>query len=131
MRVVVDGPQGFSNSVTPIWETTQPSLAVLRLSGRNAASRNVRGAVASSSRFDFAYREDELRELGPRIESLRERVDRLLVVFNTNEVQGQRNGRALMALLSLNAPGCYRIIMPDLRIVSGMVRTAHHSVGGT
>lgn len=101
VHVVVDGPQGFSNSVPPIWEATQPSLAILRLHGRNAASWNVRGAVASSSRFDYVYREDELRELVPRIESLAERVDRLLVVFNTNnEDQGQRNGRALMALLS-------------------------------
>ncbi|WP_326540481.1 DUF72 domain-containing protein [Pseudorhodoferax sp.] len=101
VHVVVDGPQGFSNSVPPIWEATQPSLAILRLHGRNAASWNVRGAVASSSRFDYVYREDELRELVPRIECLAERVDRLLVVFNTNnEDQGQRNGRALMALLN-------------------------------
>lgn len=101
VHVVVDGPQGFSNSVPPIWEATQPNLAILRLHGRNAASWNVRGAVASSSRFDYVYREDELRELVPRIESLAERVDRLLVVFNTNnEDQGQRNGRALMALLN-------------------------------
>jgi len=100
VHVVVDGPLGFSNSVPPVWEATHPALAILRLHGRNAASWNIRGALASSSRFDYVYREDELRDLVPRIESLAERVDRLLVVFNTNnEDQGQRNGRALMALL--------------------------------
>ncbi|MGH6627438.1 MAG: DUF72 domain-containing protein, partial [Burkholderiaceae bacterium] len=48
VHVVVDGPQGFANSVPALWEVANPALAILRLHGRNretwcSVGRNSRG----------------------------------------------------------------------------------------
>ena len=36
-HVVVDEPQGFSSSIPAVWEVTCPTVAVVRLQGRNQA----------------------------------------------------------------------------------------------
>ena len=100
VHTVVDGPQGFSNSVPPIWETTHAGFALLRLHGRNAETWNVKGATSASDRFNYDYGEAELGEMAARISRLAQRVAATHVVFNNNmEDQGQRNAASLMRLL--------------------------------
>jgi uncharacterized protein YecE (DUF72 family) len=101
-HVIVDGPQGFDNSVPAVWEVTRPDLAMLRLHGRNAASWNTKGLTASSGRFNYDYSEEELAALVPKVLHTAEQVKRMHVVYNNNmEDQMQRNGRTMMQLLAM------------------------------
>lgn len=101
VHVVVDAPQGFANSVPPVWEVTQPRLAIVRLHGRNAATWNIKGASASSDRFNYDYPDDELAGLAARIRTLSTGAERVQVIFNNNyEDQGQRNARTLQRLIA-------------------------------
>lgn len=98
-HTVVDGPQGFANSVPCVWEATNPALALVRLHGRNQATWNVKSA-ASSSRFNYWYSAGELEQLAPQIHRLANRASAVHVVFNTNfEDQGQVNARLMMQAL--------------------------------
>ena len=98
-HVVVDGPQGFANSVPAVWEVTNPKLAIFRLHGRNTATWNVKGQTAASDRFNYDYSEAELQGFLDPVRRLASQVDDLHVVFNNNyEDQGQRNARTLMAM---------------------------------
>ncbi len=99
-HTVVDGPQGFYNSVPAVWEATHPRYALLRLHGRNAETWNVKGQTAASDRFNYDYPERDLAELVPRLERLALTAMQTHVIFNNNmEDQGQRNARSLIALL--------------------------------
>ena len=99
VHTVVDGPQGFSNSVPAIWEATDPAFALLRLHGRNSGTWNIKGATAASDRFNYDYSEAELQGFLDPVRRLASQVDDLHVVFNNNyEDQGQRNARTLMAM---------------------------------
>jgi uncharacterized protein YecE (DUF72 family) len=103
-HVVVDSPQGFSNSVPAVWETMSAKLAVVRLHGRNAQTWNVKGAAAASERFNYDYPDAELRGLVPDILSLERRAELVQVIFNNNyEDQGQRNATTLMKMLHWKA----------------------------
>jgi uncharacterized protein YecE (DUF72 family) len=100
VHTIVDGPQGFANCVPDIWEVTHPSLALLRLHGRNQDTWNIKGAAASSSRFDYWYSKEELAAMVPKVRRVAGLADSLHVVFNTNyEDQGQVNAKLLMQLL--------------------------------
>ncbi len=100
-HTVVDGPQGFANSVPAVWEATHPRYALVRLHGRNARTWNIRGATSASDRFNYDYPETELGELAPRIERLALTALQTHVIFNNNmEDQGQRNARSLIGLLA-------------------------------
>jgi uncharacterized protein YecE (DUF72 family) len=100
VHVVVDGPQGFKNSVPTVWEHTSDELAILRLHGRNDATWDQKGLGAASDRFNYDYSEEELAGLTPAIIEMARKVKVVQVVFNNNmEDQGQRNARNLMALL--------------------------------
>ena len=102
VNVVVDEPQGSRNSIPAVWEVTQPRLAVIRLHGRNHETWNIKGAVASSSRFNYDYNDDELDSLATQIVQISKAVNITHVVFNNNyEDQGQRNARTLMGLLGV------------------------------
>jgi uncharacterized protein YecE (DUF72 family) len=104
-HTVVDGPQGFTNSVPAIWEATQSRYALVRLHGRNARTWNIRGATSASDRFNYDYPETELAELAPRIEQLALIAMQTHVIFNNNmEDQGQRNARSLIGLLAGRRP---------------------------
>jgi uncharacterized protein YecE (DUF72 family) len=99
VHTVVDGPQGFANSVPALWEATDERVALVRLHGRNAATWNKR-TQSASERFDYDYRDGELADLATPIHQLAARVATTHVVFNNNmEDQGQRNARTLTALL--------------------------------
>lgn len=100
VHTVVDGPQGFANSVPAVWEATHPGLALVRLHGRNATTWNVKGASDSSERFNYDYGDAELGMLATQVERLATRALATHVVFNNNmEDQGQRNAASLAALL--------------------------------
>ncbi len=100
VHTVVDGPQGFVNSVPAIWEITHPSNALLRLHGRNTATWDIAGAGAASDRFNYDYGEPELIDIGAKVARLALQAASVHVVFNNNmEDQGQRNAAALMRLL--------------------------------
>lgn len=103
-HVVVDSPQGFSNSVPPVWNITSTRLAVVRLHGRNSTTWNVKSATAASDRFNYDYPENELQQLVPEILSLERRAELVQVIFNNNfEDQGQRNAATLMNMLHWRA----------------------------
>jgi len=104
VHVVVDGPQGFANSVPAVWEVTHPDLAIVRMHGRNSETWNQKGLTASSDRFNYDYSENELAELATNIRQLATKVRTVQTVFNNNfEDQGQRNARTLMGLLKSKA----------------------------
>ncbi len=100
-HTVVDGPQGFSNSVPALWEATQPRYALVRLHGRNAATWNAKGQTSASDRFNYDYADAELAEFVPRLAAVARSVLQTHVIFNNNmEDQGQRNARSLTELLA-------------------------------
>lgn len=104
VHVVVDGPQGFSNSVPAVWEVTHPDRAIVRLHGRNSETWNQKGLTAASDRFNYDYSEKELAALASDILHLATKVGAVQAVFNNNhEDQGQRNARTLMRLLQSKA----------------------------
>lgn len=105
-HTVVDGPQGFANSVPALWEATQPRYALLRLHGRNRATWNVRGQTSASDRFNYDYPDAELADMVPSIARLAATAMQTHVIFNNNmEDQGQRNARTLIRLLGASATG--------------------------
>ena len=100
VHTVVDGPQGFANSVPAVWEITHPRYALLRLHGRNAETWNIQGARDSSERFNYDYPEAELSALAQRLKRLAAQAISTHAVFNNNmEDQGQRNAASLAAYL--------------------------------
>lgn len=91
-HVVVDEPQGFSSSVPAVWEVTCPRLAVFRLHGRNRDTWEKKGLAASSERFNYLYRDEELRELAAGTRRLAAAAQSVHVLFNNNfGVYAQRN----------------------------------------
>ena len=100
VHTVVDGPQGFSNSVPAIWEATHPAFTLLRLHGRNTETWNVKGATAASDRFNYDYPDAELSDIAEKVARLALLAASTHVVFNNNmEDQGQRNAARLTRLL--------------------------------
>ena len=100
-HTVVDGPQGFSNSVPAVWEATHRRFALLRLHGRNTKTWNIKGATSASDRFNYDYPENELADLVPRLERLALTALQTHVIFNNNmEDQGQRNARTMVGLIA-------------------------------
>ena len=104
VNVIVDEPQGIANTIPAVWEVTNPDLAVVRLHGRNHATWNRKGMTASSQRFDYDYREDELEEIAENVRQLAPKARRTHVLFNNNyQDQGQRGAAALTQLLAKRA----------------------------
>ncbi|KZC41076.1 hypothetical protein RHOFW510R12_00420 [Rhodanobacter sp. FW510-R12] len=105
VNVVVDEPQGPSNTIPAVWAVTNPDLTIVRLHGRNHATWNIRDATSASDRFDYDYSAEELAELASPILAMAGEARDTHVLFNNNrEDQGQRNARSLMDLL----PGVMR-----------------------
>ena len=98
-HTIVDGPQGFANSVPAVWEVTHPELALVRLHGRNKETWNHKGD-ASSGRFNYWYSGEELAALKPEILRVASKARKAHVLFNTNyEDQGQVNARLMRQVL--------------------------------
>jgi uncharacterized protein YecE (DUF72 family) len=101
VNVVVDEPRDIPNTIPGVWEVTNPELAVVRLHGRNHATWNRKGLTASSQRFDYDYREDELEEIAGEVRALAPQARTTHVLFNNNyQDQGQRGAAKLTTLLS-------------------------------
>jgi uncharacterized protein YecE (DUF72 family) len=99
VHTIVDGPQGFANSVPTVWEVTNPALALVRLHGRNKETWNIKSSAASS-RFNYWYSADELTQIVPDIRRVAGLAGTVHVLFNTNyEDQGQVNARLMTQLL--------------------------------
>jgi len=100
VHTVVDGPQGFHNSVPPVWESTHISYSLVRLHGRNHETWNIKGATVASERFDYDYPDAELEGIAARVERLApETFTTHVIMNNNNEDQGQRNAATLMRIL--------------------------------
>jgi uncharacterized protein YecE (DUF72 family) len=100
VNVVVDEPQQIANTIPSVWEVTNPQLALVRLHGRNHGTWNQKGLTASSQRFDYDYRDDELREIAHEVLALAPKAETTHVLFNNNyQDQGQRGAAALNRLL--------------------------------
>jgi uncharacterized protein YecE (DUF72 family) len=82
VNVVVDEPQGFANSVPPVWEVTDPHLAIVRLHGRNAATWNDASVPSAAERFGYLYDDRELSALAAPIRGLADRAEEVHVLFN-------------------------------------------------
>ena len=101
VNVIVDEPQGIANTIPAVWEVTNPELAVVRLHGRNHGTWNRKGLQASSQRFDYDYRQDELEEIATSVRELAPKARKVHVLFNNNyQDQGQRGAATLAKLLS-------------------------------
>jgi uncharacterized protein YecE (DUF72 family) len=101
VNVVVDEPQGIANTIPSVWETTNETLSVVRLHGRNHGTWNRKGLKASSQRFDYDHNEEELTEIVGQVQKIARKVETTHVLFNNNyEDQGQRGARALTKLLA-------------------------------
>lgn len=99
-HVVVDAPEVSTANVIPaVWVATVPTLAIVRLHGRNAGTWNTKGP-APSDRFNYDYSDTELAELAGKIQALAQHVGTVHVIFNNNyEDQGQRNAATLRTML--------------------------------
>jgi uncharacterized protein YecE (DUF72 family) len=100
VHTIVEGPQGFDNSVPAVWDVTHPDYLLLRLHGRNIASYNA-PAKTAAERFDYDYPDRELAELAGELTRVAPKVRNRHVVFNNcDEDKGQRNGLTFMRMLS-------------------------------
>ncbi len=99
-HVVLDMPQGFSNSVAPVWQVTSPDLAIFRLHGQNHESWNAKDLEAASDRFDYEYSDAELDAFVPKLRKLAEHASRVMAIVNVNkDDQGTRAAATLKAKL--------------------------------
>jgi uncharacterized protein YecE (DUF72 family) len=100
VHTVIDGPQGFHNSVPPIWESTHIQYSLVRLHGRNHETWNIKGATLASERFNYDYPDGELGDIAAKVERLApETFTTHVIMNNNNEDQGQRNAATLVRLL--------------------------------
>jgi uncharacterized protein YecE (DUF72 family) len=83
-HVVTDAPrmEQAKNIVPTVIARTSPTVYV-RMHGRNAGTWNVRGKSAAE-RFDYLYREEELREWVGPLHELAEGAEEAFVLFNNN-----------------------------------------------
>ncbi len=84
--VVVDAPRLDAPNVPGTLVAATTPLAYVRFHGRNAATWNLRGGSAAQ-RFDYLYREEELREWVPPLRALAETAEEAYALFNTNNVK--------------------------------------------
>lgn len=108
VHVVVDEPQGFAASIPPVWEVTDPEVAVLRLHGRNRAMWQKKGLASAAERFNYLYSEDELEEFVRPVRALAAQARKVHVLFNNcYRDHAQQNAVTLQRLLvpALNESG--------------------------
>jgi uncharacterized protein YecE (DUF72 family) len=105
-HVVVDAPP-VPNAVPRVVAATA-RVAVLRLHGRNAGGwhRQLRGQEpAVREKYDYLYREDELRDLLPEVEQLAAEAEEVFIAFNNNNRDYPvRNALMMRRLLGQPAP---------------------------
>lgn len=100
VHVITDEPQGFANSVPPVWEVTNPKLAFVRFHGRNAATWQ-KATGSAAERFDYLYTDTELREFVEPIQRVAVRVAAAHVLFNNcRDNKAQLNAGELAKMLA-------------------------------
>jgi uncharacterized protein YecE (DUF72 family) len=100
VHTVIDGPQGFHNSVPPVWESTHMQYSLVRLHGRNSETWNIKGATSAAERFNYDYPDPQLADIAAKVERLAPETFTTHVIMNNNwEDQGQRNAASLMRIL--------------------------------
>ena len=92
--VCVDEPQGFKSSVPPVAEVTS-TLAILRFHGRNEQNWE-RKDIPATEKFNYLYREDELKEWVPKIQSMAENTKKLHVIFKNKHADFPVNNAVRM-----------------------------------
>lgn len=102
--VCVDEPQGLPQSVPPLAEVTG-AVALVRFHGRNREAWARRGATVAE-KYDYLYREEELREWIPRVEAMGAEAEEVHLLFNNcHEDKAVRNARELGHLLGATPGG--------------------------
>jgi uncharacterized protein YecE (DUF72 family) len=115
VHTVIDGPQGFANTVPPIWESTHLHYSLVRLHGRNHETWNIKGAKSASERFNYDYPDEELVQIAAKVERLAPETFTTHVVMNNNwEDQGQRNAATLIQVLADRRKALVpRLVLPE------------------
>jgi uncharacterized protein YecE (DUF72 family) len=81
--VAVDAPPGDHVPIMPpIDAVTNPKLGYMRMHGRNTEGYLTGKSVAE--RFDWDYSDDELKEIGQRVEGMAEQAAEVHALFNNN-----------------------------------------------
>jgi uncharacterized protein YecE (DUF72 family) len=105
-HVVVDAPAA-PNAIPRVVAATAPT-AVFRLHGRNAEGwrRQLRGAAPTvREKYDYLYREDELKGLVPEVEAVADEAERVFISFNNNNrAYPVQNALMMRRLLGQPAP---------------------------
>ena len=97
--VAVDAPAVDTANVSPTVIARTSGTAYVRFHGRNAATWNVKGGVASD-RFDHCYNEPELDAWSEPLRELGRSATRVYAMFNTNSAdQGPVNATLLRRIL--------------------------------
>lgn len=99
-HVIVDGPQGLDSSVPAVPAVTTPTLSVVRLHGRRAATWEA-AKVPTVERYRYLYSDEELTPLTGKIEQAASEAQRTAVLLNNCYGNyGSTNARELVARLS-------------------------------
>jgi uncharacterized protein YecE (DUF72 family) len=129
VHTVVDGPQGFANSVPFVAAITRPDHVLVRLHGRNARTYAAEGLTAAAERFDYLYDEAELAALADEIAPLARQATFTHVVFNNcHQDQGQRNARQLTQLLTRRRDAAALDVVPGAEAALDVVPGAEAPV---
>ena len=99
-HVIVDGPQGLESSVPAVAAVTTPSLAMVRLHGRRAATWEA-AKVPTVERYRYLYSPAELDAAMPLVTSAAAEATRTIVFFNNCYGNyGATNAREMVARLA-------------------------------
>ncbi|BAU47640.1 hypothetical protein SVA_1061 [Sulfurifustis variabilis] len=97
VHVVTDAPQGFPSSTPPVWEVTNPALAIVRLHGRNAATWQ-QATRTAAERFDYLYSDEELESFVGPVRAMASQARAVHVLFNNcRDDKAQRNAALLQS----------------------------------
>ena len=99
-HVIVDGPQGMKSSVPAVPAVTTPTLSIVRLHGRRAATWEA-AKVPTVERYRYLYTARELTGLATKIEEAASEAERTVVLANNCYANyGATNARELIAQLA-------------------------------
>jgi uncharacterized protein YecE (DUF72 family) len=99
-HTVVDGPQGFANSVPALWEATHPALRPRAPARPQPRHLERQGPDRGVGPLQLRLSRRRAAAMVPRIGELAVAAMQTHVIFNNNmEDQGQRNARSLTDLL--------------------------------
>lgn len=104
--VAADEPHQLTTSVPFYLATTTPSLAILRLHGRNKAGWNHPGPNWRRERTNYRYSVDELKQFQVAIEQLTPAPAEVCVIFNNNSNRDAApNALQLQKLMGIHFSG--------------------------